>query len=109
MNVENLQKIKVDGTWYLGDLLESEGTIEVKRARAFDEDADIDEVFDDWIKKQNIEELQTFKCSKVSPYLVESLTVKETILFNQRAAIMDYIKMTALARLENSFFEKDRL
>ncbi len=110
MNIENLQTIKVDGTWYLGELVESEGSIEIKHAQKWmDRTEDSVQTFDAWIKSYNLCELQTIKCSSVTPYLVKPLAAKQVILFEQRMAVMGYVKKTAIAQLENDFFDRERM
>ena len=107
MNIENLQTIKVDGNWYLGQLVELEGSIEIGHAQKWmDRSEDAEQTFNAWIKGYNLGELGTIKCSMVTPYLTKPLTVKQVILFEQRIAIMGYVKKTAIAHLENDFFDR---
>ena len=107
MNIENLQTIKVDGIWYLGELAESEGSIEIKHAQKWmDRSDDSGQTFNAWIKNYNLGELQTIKCSSVTPYLIKPLAAKQVILLEQRMAIMGYVKKTAIAQLENNFFDE---
>ncbi len=105
MDIKNLQTIKVDGTWYFGELVESEGSINIKHVQKW-KDSSI-QTINAWIKGYNLGELGTIKCSSMTPYLMEPLTAKQVILLEQRMAIMGYVKKTAIAQLENNFFDEE--
>ena len=112
MDIDKIKVVKIDGESFLGEVFKGEDSTELRYGQKFhqydDGEGEVEKTFDLWIMNCNTGNLETIEFSLLTPYTIKSLTEKETILFEQKIADMDYVKKTAIPRLENEYYKGKR-
>ncbi len=101
--IEKLTTVTVGATTYLCELHEhEEGGARLTHAWPMSNSQPLH----DWVRRQNMGELQTIQLSASAGYAIAPLDVERTRHLNRLWEDMQEIKRTALLRLENSYFQK---
>ena len=112
MNIDKIKVVKIDGVSFLGELFKGEDSTELRYGQKFhqydDGEGEVEKTFDSWIMNCNTGNLKTIEFSSMTSYTIKSLTEDEAIVFKQRVTDMEYIKKTAVPRLENEYYKKKR-
>jgi len=101
--MDNIKIIRIEGRNYLGELQKDA----IVKAYDFGEGALKEEHLVEWLKADNLEELETIKiCGDIS-YTIKELNITMSKKFKIKSSEFDYIKEKALRMLENSYLIKD--
>ena len=104
--IDKLTVVDCNGEKYLCEIDESKDRVVLSNA-CLVEERSLLPAMREWIKKHNIEELQSICLGMNTGYGIDPLNQKQKIQFRHLWNGMQEVKRMALHRLENQYFTED--